>query len=84
MRALALVCLLLAGAALGARAEGIWTALVLGTNEQPAKPAPKALSPYAKGLETVFGANTVYLLAARLQAIEKAARSGLCPRNRSS
>jgi hypothetical protein len=79
MRALALACLLLAGAALGARAEGIWTALVLGTNEQPSKPAPKALAPYVKGLETVFGANTVYLLAAKLQAIEKGHEEWIVP-----
>jgi hypothetical protein len=82
MRALALACLLLATAASATRAEGIWAALVLGTDEQPPKPAPKVLAPYAAGMKTVFGTNTFYLLGDRLETIAKGDEEWVVPTKR--
>jgi hypothetical protein len=63
-----------------ARADNsIWAALVLGTNEQPPKPAPKELAHYASGLKEVFGYNTFYLLGAKLKKIRKGSEEWIVP-----
>ena len=82
MRALALAGLLLVSAAFATRAEGIWTALVLGTNEQPPKPTPKALAPYASGLKAVFGTDSFYLLGDKLETIAKGDEEWVVPTKR--
>ena len=53
--------------------DNIWAALVLATNEHPAKTAPKEIAPYVRGLRPVFGFNTFYLLGEKKQKL----RAGL-------
>lgn len=66
----AILGLLLVGSAVAARAEdAIWAALVLATNEHPARPTPKELAPFAGGLKTVFGYNSFYLLGDKTKRI---------------
>ena len=49
--------------------DRIWAALVLATNETPAKPAPEKLKPFAAALEKIFGYNTFYLLGDKRKQI---------------
>lgn len=54
---------LLAGMAVGhAGGDRIWSALVLATNEHPARPIPEKLASFAPAIERVFGYNSLYLL----------------------
>ncbi len=62
-----------------ARADSIWSALVLATNEQPSKPAPVDLKTFAGGLKTVFGYNTFYLLGAKQKQILKGGEVWIVP-----
>jgi hypothetical protein len=67
-------------AAAAARAgDGIWSALVLATNEHPPKAVPAELKPFAGGLKTVFGYNTFYLLAAKQKQILKGSEAWIVP-----
>jgi hypothetical protein len=66
--------------AAGAHAEDrIWAALVLGTTENPPRPAPEELEPFVKGLRTVFGYNSFYLLAAKEKKIRKGTEEWVVP-----
>jgi hypothetical protein len=60
--------------------DKIWTALVLGTREDPPKPPPKALEPFAGGLESVFGYNSFYLLGEKKKRVIKGAGEWVVPR----
>lgn len=78
MRALA--CLLIAlAAAAPLRADSIWAALVLGTNEKPPKPAPAELAPFESGIRTIFGYNTLYLLGAKKRDVVKGGEQWIVP-----
>jgi len=55
----------LAMGSLAEAADGIWSALVLATNEHPAKAAPASLKPFAAGLHNIFGYNTYYLVGSK-------------------
>lgn len=68
-RAAILGLVLLVGVTAARAEDSIWAALVLATNEQPAKPAPKELAPYTGGLRAVFGYNTFYLLGDKTKKI---------------
>jgi hypothetical protein len=59
--------------------EGIWGALVLATNEQPAKPVPRQLEPFAAGLSSVFGYNSFYLLGAKQERIRRGDEEWIVP-----
>jgi len=73
----ALAMLAVAGAA---RAEdNIWAALVLATNEHPAKAAPKEIAPYVRGLRPVFGFNTFYLLGEKTQNLREGVGAWIVP-----
>lgn len=73
----ALAMLAVAGAA---RAEdNIWAALVLATNEHPAKTPPKQIAPYEHGLHTVFGFNTFYLLGEKTQKLSEGQGEWIVP-----
>lgn len=61
------------------RADSIWSALVLATAEKPAKPAPPELEPFAAGIRTIFGYNTVYLLGAKKKDIVKGSETWIVP-----
>ncbi len=74
--ACALLALCLAGVA---RGDAIWSALVLGTNEHPAKPAPAELESFAPGVRTIFGYNTLYLLNAKKRDIVKGGEQWIVP-----
>jgi hypothetical protein len=66
---LALVlAMLVAGGSVRAE-DNIWAALVLATNEHPAKAAVKELAPYVRGMHTVFGYNSFYLLGQKKQKL---------------
>lgn len=67
------------GGAASARADSIWSALVLATNEQPAKAAPAELEPFASGLRKIFGYNSFYLLAAKKKEIRKGSEVWIVP-----
>jgi len=66
-------------AAASARADGIWSALVLATNEHPPKSAPVELKNFSQGLRTVFGYNTFYLLGAKQKEILKGSEVWIVP-----
>ena len=65
--------------AANARADGIWSALVLATNEHPPKPVPAELEPFVGGLKTVFGYNSFYLLGAKKKEIVKGSEVWIVP-----
>ena len=69
----------LATAAPARAGDGIWSALVLATNEHPAKPAPPELEGFVTGLKTVFGYNTFYLLGAKQKQILKGDEQWIVP-----
>lgn len=71
--------LLLAMAAVGRADDNIWAALVLGTNEHPPKAGPKELAPYAPGIKTIFGVNTLYLLGYKKREIVKGGEEWIVP-----
>ncbi len=72
--------LLAFGAMAGARAEdAIWTALVLATNEHPARAEPRELAHYAGGLRTVFGYNSFYLLGDKTKKILEGSEEWMVP-----
>ncbi|MGH8048478.1 MAG: hypothetical protein ACREKL_14650 [Chthoniobacterales bacterium] len=70
---------LIAGFSTARGASDIWSALVLAGNEQPAKPVPKELEPFAAGLRSIFGYNTFYLMAAGQEQIRKGDEEWIVP-----
>jgi hypothetical protein len=59
--------------------DGIWSALVLATNEHPPKAAPASLKPFAAGLHTVFGYNTYYLVGSKELDLSKGSAAWVVP-----
>lgn len=78
-RLIALLAAAWLAAAASARADGIWSALVLATNEHPQKAVPAELKPFASGLKTIFGYNTFYLLGAKQKQILKGSETWIVP-----
>lgn len=78
-RAAILGILLAVVTTMAVRADDVWSALVLATNEHPAKPAPKDLAHYVAGLKTVFGYNTFYLLGDKKKQIRKGDEQWIVP-----
>lgn len=52
-------------------ADRVWTALVLATNETPAKETPESLEPFADSLREVFGYNSFYVLGEKSKRLCK-------------
>jgi hypothetical protein len=73
----ALAMLAVAGA--GRAEDNIWAGLVLATNEHPAKAVVKELAPYARGLHTVFGYNSFYLLGEKKQQLREGLGEWIVP-----
>ncbi len=81
MKWLAAACLCLALGASGAQAAGdrIWSALVLATNEKPARPVPEKLADFSPTIRKVFGYNSVYLLGDKKRDLSAGAEDWLVP-----
>lgn len=76
-----LVALLLLCGAVSARADGdrIWSAFLLATRENPAKPVPKKLEQFAPTILKVFGYNTLYLLGEKKRDLVTGGEEWLVP-----
>ncbi len=76
MRRRAIVWALLAGIALvlaGHQSvwadDRVWSALVLATNESPAKPMPQDLESFGDDLRKIFGYNSFYILGEKRKRV---------------
>jgi hypothetical protein len=81
MKWLAGACLCLVLGITGAQANGdrIWSALVLATNEKPARPVPEKLEEFAPTIRRVFGYNTLYLLGEKKRDLAAGVEEWLVP-----
>jgi len=79
--ALALVVfgLLVASTANLTAQDRIWSALVLATNEKPAKAIPDSLKPFAGQLQKVFGYNSFYVLGEKRQRVKEGDSEWILP-----
>ena len=81
MRVLLLACLFLGIGVAGVHANGdrIWSALVLATNENPARPVPEKLEDFAPTIRKVFGYNSLYLLGEKKRDLYSGGEEWLVP-----
>ncbi len=59
--------------------NGVWSALVLATNETPAREVPAKLEAFAPTIKKVFGYNSLYLLGDRRKEIDSGTEDWLVP-----
>jgi hypothetical protein len=78
MRAL-IASLLMASLLPLAAEDNIWAALVLSTNENPAREVPRKLQDFAPTIRAVFGYNSLYLLGQKKQTISAWSSDWLVP-----
>lgn len=62
-----------------ANSDRIWAALVLATNETPARPAPAELEPFVGEMQKIFGYNSFYLLGNKRKKISAGTEEWLVP-----
>ena len=76
-----LVALFLTLGVLSAHADGdrIWSALVLATKENPARPIPEKLTQFAPTIAKVFGYNSLYLLGEKKRDLVSGGEEWLVP-----
>jgi len=77
--ALVLTMLFLSGGGTLRAQDRIWSALVLATNEKPAKPIPDSLKPFAAELKEVFGYNSFYVLGEKRQRVKEGDSEWILP-----
>ncbi|MFY8216275.1 MAG: hypothetical protein ACOVMP_06705 [Chthoniobacterales bacterium] len=77
--ALVLTGLFLSGSGSLRAQDRIWSALVLATNEKPAKLIPDSLKPFAEELKEVFGYNSFYLLGEKRQRVKEGDSEWILP-----
>jgi len=67
--------------AIGAQADGdrIWSALILATQEEPARTVPRELVDLAPALKDVFGYNSFYLLGQKKRDLVSGGEEWLIP-----
>lgn len=75
----AIVAVLMLGMGVVQASNGVWSALVLATNETPARPVPAKLEPFAPTIKKVFGYNSLYLLGDRRKEIDSGTEDWLVP-----
>lgn len=81
MKLAVLILLLLPLLATTARADGdrIWSALVLATKENPARPVPEPLTDMAPVIKKVFGYTSLYLLGQKKRNLVSGGGEWLIP-----
>jgi len=60
-------------------ADQIWSALVLATNERPARDTPRALEDLSPAIKKIFGYNSLYLLGQKKRTLSVGANTWLVP-----
>jgi hypothetical protein len=78
-RLLVFAMLVLLGTPVQAGSDRIWSALVLATDESPAKPVPEKLAAYATTIRRVFGYNSLYLLGDKKRDLKTGTETWLVP-----
>ncbi len=78
-RALCILCLLAGLLRADAAGDRIWSALVLATREDPARPAPEALEKFSPAIARVFGYNSLYLLGEKKRDLASGGEAWLVP-----
>jgi len=79
------IALITLSSCLGTNAQAgdrIWSAVVLATRENPAKPPPARLADFAGPLQRIFGYNTFYLLGEKTKDIRAGTEDWLVPSKR--
>jgi len=81
MKAAVFILLALAVLPTEVRADGdrIWSALVLATKENPAKPVPEELTEVAPAIKKVFGYSSLYLLGEKKRDLVSGGEEWLVP-----
>ena len=67
------------GSVTAAESDRIWSALVLGTNEDPSAPVPEKIKDFAPTLEKIFGYNSFYLMGRKTRGLVKGDEAWLIP-----
>ncbi len=78
-QALCILCFLAGMLPADAAGDRIWSALVLATREDPARPAPESLEKFAPAIAKVFGYNSLYLLGEKKRDLSSGCEEWLVP-----
>lgn len=76
---LGVACALLAHSGELRAQDRIWSALVLATNENPEKPVPEILKPFAAEMRQIFGYNSFYVLGEKRQKVKEGDSEWILP-----